>query len=604
MRVQPVMMLLRMCGICLLFLPAFLPLSAAEKPSGKGGTPGTQADGKRTYQPAGVVADPKVAARWNRYHDYAQATELLRAIAEAYPKRCRLESLGKSHGGREMWVMTVSNVPPEKQSQTPAFWIDGGIHANEIQSVEVVLYTAWYLAEMSDRSETIGRLLDERVFYLLPMMSPDSRDDHFYEPNTTHSPRGGQMPVDDDRDGRVDEDPPDDLNGDGHITQMRIRDPHGRHKPHPDYPHLMVRVEADEKGEFTLLGSEGFDNDEDGRLNEDGDGYYDPNRDFPWNWQPASVQRGAYRYPLSVPENRLAAEFILAHPNIAGAQSYHNTGGMLLRGPGAKNDRVESDDVAVYDKLGKTGEEMLPGYKYLVTATGLYEAHGTMFDWFYGMRGVVAFTNELNTPFNLFRKASGGGFFPRKLDLHKFDRYLLFGQGLVEWQQVEHPEYGKVEVGGMKKTWSRQPPSFLLEEECHRNMAFTIYHADQMPQAEVDDVAVEARDGGLFEVRATVVNRKLIPTRTARDVQKKTTPPDRVELAGEGIRVLAALTSDSVVFRSPQEHPRQPESIRVETLRSRKPLYVRWLVEGEGVCTVTVRSVKGGVATRMVELSQ
>ncbi len=85
-------------------------------------------------------------------------------------------------------------------------------------------------------------------------MSPDSRHAHFYEANSTNSPRSGQRDVDDDRDGLVNEDSFADLNGDVHITQMRIRDPNGRYKPHPKFPNLMVPVEAGEKGEFTLLG--------------------------------------------------------------------------------------------------------------------------------------------------------------------------------------------------------------------------------------------------------------------------------------------------------------------------------------------------------------
>ncbi|MEM9186150.1 MAG: M14 family metallopeptidase, partial [Planctomycetota bacterium] len=270
------------------------------------------------YQPLGAPADPRVPARWNFYRDYAQATGLLKQIAAAHPEWCRLESLGTSHGGRELWVMTITNQSGDagSESRRPAFWIDGGIHANEVQAVDVVLYTAWYLAETAGRSGFTTRLLNERVIYLMPMMSPDSRDAHMYRPNTTNSPRGGQMPVDDDRDGLFDEDPAEDLDGDGSITQMRVRDPNGRYKPHPDYPNYMVPIGADEDppaGErFTLLGSEGFDNDGDGRVNEDGDGYYDPNRDWAWQWQPGYVQRGAYRYPFSIKANRLVAEFITA----------------------------------------------------------------------------------------------------------------------------------------------------------------------------------------------------------------------------------------------------------------------------------------------------
>lgn len=564
-----------------------------------------QAAEKQIYQPLGAPADPDVPARWNFYRDYAQATGLLKQIAAAHPDICRLESLGKSYGDREMWVLTITNQSQgdeQDEAKKPAFWIDGGIHANEVQAVDVVLYTAWYMTEMYGRNETITRLIDERVFYLMPMMSPDSRDAHMHEPNTTNGPRGGQRPVDDDRDGRVDEDPADDLDGDGHITQMRVRDPLGRFKPHDEYPAMMVRADADETGSYTLLGPEGIDNDGDGRVNEDDDGYYDPNRDWPWHWQPAYVQRGAHNYPLSIHENRVVADFVMAHPNIAGSQSYHNTGGMILRGPGAKDDRWPREDIAVYDALGKRGEEMLPGYRYINTAEDLYEVWGGETDWFHTMVGAFAFVNELNTPFNLFRQSNSGGFFASQDDQHKFNRLLLLDDGFVEWHEVDHPTYGKIEVGGMKKSWGRQPPSFLLEEECHRNMAFTMWHADQLPKVEIDEVTVRPLDGNLFEVTATLMNRKLTPTRSAFNIQHKVTPADIASIRGEGLEVIAALVSDDRLFDEVEDGGRNPHEVRLDVIRSWRPKYVRWLVAGNGKVEVTIRSIKGGTASTQVSL--
>ena len=56
---------------------------------------------KMSINPRGA-ADPKVEARWNLYHDYASATDLLRRLAAAHPELCRLQSLGKSYGGRDV----------------------------------------------------------------------------------------------------------------------------------------------------------------------------------------------------------------------------------------------------------------------------------------------------------------------------------------------------------------------------------------------------------------------------------------------------------------------------------------------------------------------
>lgn len=544
------------------------------------------------YTPMGAPPDPKVEVHWNRYHDYAAITRVAEALAREHPKLVKLESLGKSYGKRDMWVLTISNGPA---AEKPAFYIDGGIHANELQGPEVVLYTAWFLAESYGRHETITRLLDERAFYLVPMMSPDSRDAHMHEPATTHSPRSGQRPIDDDQDGLTDEDGPDDLDGDGHITQMRVRDTNGRWKPHPKHPNFLVRVEADEKGEYTLLGQEGIDNDGDGRVNEDGDGYYDPNRDWAWNWQPSYVQGGAHRYPFSIEENRRVADFVMAHPNIAGAQSYHNAGGMILRGPGGEGDQFEGEDVAIFDALGKKGELMLPGYKYMNVAKDLYVVYGGELDWFYAMQGIYTFTNELFTPFNLFRK-EGGGWFGNDEDLHLFNKYLLFEDGFVDWHEVDHPQYGKVEVGGFKKSWMRQPPSFLLEEECHRNMAFTLYQADQMPLVRVQSVATRDLGDGLTEVTAAIANEKLAPTRAAVDVKHKITAPDRVSLAGG--EAVVGLIADNRFFNDAREQKRDPANLRVERVGGMGAVYVRWIAKGAGPFTVSVKSVKGGMDER------
>jgi len=558
------------------------------------------AEAKGPYQTMGAPPDPKVPAQWNRYHDYAEATRLMQAMAAAHPRRARLASLGRSYGGREMWLVTITNFDRGDDRAKPAMWIDGAIHANEIQASEVALYTAWYLLEMYGRAEFITELVDQRAFYILPMMSPDSRDAHMHGPASTHFPRSGQRPVDDDRDGLVDEDGPDDLDGDGHITQMRLTDPNGRWKPHPQFPQLMIPAEADEPGRFRLLGTEGYDNDGDGRVNEDGPGFYDPNRDWGWNWQPGYVQGGAYRYPFSIGENRLVAEFVLAHPNIAAAQSYHNMGGMILRGPGGKQDQFEPADVAVFDALARKGEIMLPDYRYMVAGRDLYEVFGGELDWFYTMRGAFCFTNELFTPSNYFRKTAERGSGRREEDGRAFDKYLLFSQGTVPWHEVQHPQYGRIEVGGLKKQWGRQPPSFLLEEECHRNMAFTLYHADQLPRVEVQSVRVEPAAGGLTQVTAVVANPRLIPTRAAVDVKHKITPPDTVTIEGRNLGIHLGLVADNPCLDNAKEEKLHPEKLRLDRIPGMGAVYVRWLLQGKGPYTVRAASVKGGTSVKAI----
>lgn len=554
--------------------------------------PTANATAKQIYKAVGGPTLPKVQVHWNRYHDGEEIAKILHDLAREFPDIIKVESIGKSHQGRDLWLATVTNFKQGSPDHKPGFWIDAGIHANEIQANEVALYTAWFLAEMHSENKFVQDLLKQRIFYILPSLSPDSREAHFYRANSTNSPRSGQLPVDDDRDGLVNEDPTHDLDGDGHITQMRIKDIHGKYKPHKTFANLMVPVEEGEVGQYSLLGNESIDKDQDGRTSEDGDGFYDPNRDWPWKWQPEYVQRGAYRYPFSIPENRLMSEFVKAHPNIAGAQTYHNTGGMVLRGPGSKQDAFEGADLRVYDEIGKVGEKLLPGYRYMNVANDLYEVWGGEIDWLHQMLGIFTFTNELFTPYNYFHKEGQGE------TAYEFDKLMLLGDGLVPWKEVEHPVYGKVEVGGLKKNWGRQPPGFMLQEECHRNMAFTLYHADQMPLVAITDVTTKSLQDGLIEITAVIENQRITPTHSTVDRLKKITRPDIVRLNSNSLKVHIGMHSNDSLLRNVTIQDRNPAEIKIPAIAGRSKVFVRWIVSGNIEGLLSVESVKGGQDSR------
>jgi hypothetical protein len=547
--------------------------------------------------PAGALAglgappDPRVPVSWDRYYDHATLGEIGRQLEKAWPDYCRLSSIGASVEGRDIWLITVTDFRVGDPDLKPAMWIDGNIHANEVQGSEIALYTAWYLCEMAERVEWVAEFLRDRTMYIVPTINPDGRDNFIYEANTPHSPRSGLAPRDDDGDGEFDEDDFDDLNGDGHITMMRRRNSNGRWIVSPEDPRLMVRARPDQPGEWELLGNEGFDNDGDGRVNEDRAGYYDPNRNWPWRWAPAYIQGGADAYPTSLPETRAVVDFVIAHPNIAAGQTYHNSGGMILRGPGIEQDSVRSADRQVYDVIGSRGEEILPGYRYIVIWKDLYTTWGNQLDWFYGGRGILTFSNELWTSFNYFREASESERWDR--DSYRFDRYLLFGEAFVPWTPIEHPQYGMIEVGGQKKQFTRAIPGFLLREEAHRNMAFTLFQAGQMPLTQVDSIEVRSLPGGLSEVRATVANRRLTPTHTAQDIEYGISPPDRITI--EGGRVVAGFRVEDPLLDRAVEQEYRPQSIEIENVPGMATVVVKWVVRGSGPYTVSVESAKGGV---------
>jgi murein tripeptide amidase MpaA len=544
----------------------------------------------------GAPNNPKVEIAWNRYYDHKELGEICNKISKAYPELAKFSSIGKSYEGRELWLLTISNTKTGDPDLKPAIYIDGNIHGNEIQGGEVALYTAWYLTEMYGHVDWITELLDQKTFYIIPTINPDGRDHFIHDANNPNTPRTGFDPRDDDGDGLIDEDGPDDLNGDGEITQMRIKDPNGRWIPDPDDPRIMKMAKPDQPGEYELFWSEGIDNDGDGFINEDGPGSYDPNRNWPWKWAPQYVQWGADQYPASLPQIRAVVDFTLKHDNIAAFQTYHNSGGMILRGPGNKDEAntYRWEDLQVYDFLGKLGEEILPGYRYLVVYKDLYPVYGGELDWFYGGRGAITFSNELWTSFDYFRKKPEDerDWFGSQKDTYRFDKLLLFGEGIVDWKPFNHPQLGKIEIGGIKKAWTRTAPSFLIEEMCHRNMAFTLYHAYHTPQVFVDSIFVKDLPNGLKEVTALIKNSRVIPTHTSQDILNKITRPDLASISGG--KVLIGGILENQYTGEVKEQKLNPEKIKIENIPGMGAVYVRWIIEGRGPFTVTISSAKGG----------
>jgi hypothetical protein len=545
------------------------------------------------FKAAGSPAHPKVEVSWNKYYDHAGITALCKRISAAYPNLARLESIGKSFQGRDIWCLVITDYKKGNPDDKPGMYIDGNIHSNEVQGSEFAMYTAWYLTESFNDTRFIQELLGDKVFYIVPTINPDARDNFFHAANTASSPRSGLVPVDNDRDGQVNEDGFDDLDGNGSITMMRRKSAKGRYREDPSEPGRMIQVGADEKGEYEFLGNEGLDNDGDGLINEDGEGFYDPNRDWGWGWQPNYIQNGAYKYPFSLPENRAVMDFVMKHPNIAAAQSYHNSGGMILRGPGGQEDigTYNAQDLQIYDALGKKGEQLIPGYRYLVVYKDLYSAYGGELDWFYGGRGIYTFSNELWTSFLLFNKEN-----PGENANYQFDRYLLFRDAFVEWKEFNHPQYGRIEIGGFKKNFGRMHPGFLLESDAHRNMAFTIYHCFHTPQLSIDTIEEKNLGDGLREITATISNNRMMPTHSSQDLKYKIERPDFISI--DGVKAIAGMIVQNPDLNINEEQLNNPSRIAVPNIPGLGTVRVKWIVSGNGKVRISVDSRKGGKTSR------
>ena len=493
----------------------------------------------------------EVPLRFDRYYTYDDVVKAVSLLNATYPKLTKKVLVGKSDEGRDIWALEINNPATGEALSKPGVYVDANIHGNEIQAGEVALYLADYLLKNYGKLDKITQVVDRNAFYIIPVVNVDGRYHFMADANTMHSSRSLRRPKDDDHDGLLDEDFPDDLDGDGNICQMRKRDPNGKYRLDPLDPRIMIRVKDGEKGEWTLLGNEGIDNDGDGRINEDAEGYVDPNRNWGYNWQPNYVQRGAGDYPFSGRGLKAIAEYLVKHPNIIVVYAFHNYGGMFLRGPSTKSEGpMNPQDIQIYDLLGENAEKIVPGYRYMVSWKDLYPTYGDFTDFTYNTLGAYSYVGELfmteqetysnnkkdekdeqtwNSPMRT----------ERQRERLKFNDNVAHGTLYKEWHPYKHPVYGAIEIGGWVKMSTRIPHTFMLPELVHRNAAAVIFSASQTPDISMEVFETKKIGNNLYRVNVRLKNKNGIPSMAYIAQQKKIYPKDILKVSGKGIKVIA-----------------------------------------------------------------
>src|SRR5512140_629070 len=163
---------------------------------------------------------PKAAGvmDFSHYHTYDEVTAFLRKWAADYPNLVDLYSVGKSFEGRDIWQITISNKSTGKDTDKPAMFIEGNRHSGEVTAAESALWFAWHIRSGYGTDPALTKLVDTKALYVKIKNNPDGSELYL---NTAQSNRSTVRPYDDDRDGLLDEDPPEDLDGDGFLLQMR-----------------------------------------------------------------------------------------------------------------------------------------------------------------------------------------------------------------------------------------------------------------------------------------------------------------------------------------------------------------------------------------------
>lgn len=463
--------------------------------------------------------------RFDTYYRYPQLTEILHRFAEQYPHLLRLERIGHSHEGRDLWVAVVTRFETGNDRDKPALWTDGNIHATELAASMACLYLIDFLLRGYGSDPEVTRCLDSRVFYICPRLNPDGAEwaladrPRFIRSSTRPypadlEPLGGLVR--------------EDMDGDGRILNMRVPDPDGPWKVSEQDPRLMVRRDPTETGgQYYRLLPEGWLEHYDGvtlRLRPRRE-QLDLNRNFPAHWRQEHEQEGAGPYPTSEPEVRAAVQFVIDHPNITAGVAFHTYSGVLLR-PYSHfaDDTLPAEDLWTYQKIGAKGTELTDYPAVSVYHDFRYHPKevitGSFDDWVYEHLGCFAWTVEIWSP---QRQAGITDYkfidwyreHPVEDDLKmlRWNDEVLGGKGYVEWYPYQHPQLGTVELGGWDTlySWSNPPPP-LLEQEIARFPRWLLWHLLISPRLEILEASALPLGPELWRVRLVVHNSGWLPS--------------------------------------------------------------------------------------------
>ena len=560
-----------------------------------------------------------VPLTFDHYYTYDEVVTALKVLNQAFPELTKLEIVGKSEEDRAIYAMTINNPKTGNALEKPGIYVDGNIHGNEIQGGEISLYLLNYLLTKYGENEDITKLVDKKCFYVVPMVNVDGRYHFFADPNTSSSNRGLRRPHDDDRDGLINEDFPDDLDGDGNICMMRKKDPFGQLKTDPEDPRLMIGVKPGEKGEWTILGMEGIDNDGDGRVNEDAEGYVDPNRNWGFDWMPEYVQSGSGDYPFSGVGLKALADWIRKHPNICISWAFHNSGGMILRGPSQKNlGEYPRQDIEVYDYLGEQAERILPGYRYMISWKDLYTTYGDAMEWMVGIMGTYGFVGEVfmssSETFKSLEEAkrpsSGSeedamammrGSNEQERERLKFNDHLAMGELYKPWAAYKHPTYGDIEIGGWTKMSSRLSAPFMLKDMVHRNAMAVIFTARHTPEVSLEIFETEKISKDLYRIRTRLLNSQAMPTMSYYAQRKKLFPQDMLMLSGKNAEVVAGGALQDK-YRDLVSYKKHRPNVQFLFVPGFGKIEHQFLVSGKGEVTIRYESRFAGSIEKTIKL--
>lgn len=524
-----------------------------------------------------------------QYHSNSELTSRIRELGTKYPQLCTVRSLGKTSAGNDIWLISIGT---GNRDSKPAMAVVSGVDGKHITGRELALGFATRILQNSTKNQ-IRDLLEKMTFYVIPDASPEASS-QFSSP-IRYERSVNSRPTDDDRDFQTDEDPCEDLNGDGLITLIRIKDPAGKYLISSEDERIMAEADLSkgETGSYHVF-TEGTDNDKDGKFNEDGAGGVSFNRNFTYNYEEFGAGTGLY--PVSEPETKAVADFLFDRFNVYSVITFgpQDNLGQPMKAPDRQTDagRQNQDPDQGFTRMQRTkitsimkSDETinrLVSEKYH-SITGLkgspapVSEPGNFMEWAYFHYGRYSFS----TPgwwFSYEKGKNAGAELLKKSGNEKSSE--LF----VPWTVTDHPDFpGKtVEVGGLKPFALINPPADSLPGLIESHYEFITEVAAMHPELEFLDVKTENAGENIFRISMLVHNKGLFATCAEIGDQNIWTRIMRINL--EPSKGQTILSGSKVQ--------------RIQRLQGDESAEFSWLISGKG----TVRISAGSDAVGTISL--
>jgi len=452
---------------------------------------------------------------------YDTLVQTLHDLQQAAPDLMKLEILGKSREGRDLYLVTLADLTQGSPEDRPAIYFDGDLHPHEQGRIHLM-----YIMRLLLQQHENDGILSRRTFYFLPSINPDGVEHVLNEgvPFVRSS-----LPVERDMPDTL---YPSDVNGDGKIMWIRIQCDDGDMMEDPQDRRIMMRREPGAKGPFYKIIPEGMIENWSGAKEFDMFRAIDWDASFPVTWEPHRT--GGDFMPLDEPELRLSTSFISHHPNICGVFSLHVGGGSLVLPPNRL--KLNLLDEAFYASIGRdytaiVGLEARPSIDVHVPPWWWYypsgDRPGTLVDYIHYTFGIPGFDFEMDGLYDYMNVHI------KDLDnLTGWDEYNDLQRRMMAfyddqcaksktkmpdifmpWKKFHHPQFGDVEIGGTMVHVTYIRPLHAVPDECEKVTKFFTLYANQTPQAAITDLSVTPMgEKGLYKISARAFNAGLRST--------------------------------------------------------------------------------------------